>query len=342
MSKKPRAPRPAPTTERPLDDGARDGTEIWRSFDGVDFCHWDRWLLRLALTEPPGLASIAGEFRGRATRRTWEGRSAEAMLAQIADLEVRLGRLGLTPASALDDEERASEWLRKKAFKRVWHDGPHRSTEAMRRTPRALLEQRALRGNWSVFPSSPAPHADALSAVVGKGLYDYRGTGLVVTLLELKAEERQYAAGGLFESLTQLRTENGDFERLALHRAALTVAIEAMEQVDDSDGEMAEFFREHERAYLALVRQYAATPGLLRDLLELATWEDYGLFEGLEGFLSTLSEPHADEALRELARVIAELRREGLSYPLGKAVRLRRVLVSAAGDAPGDEEHPTG
>jgi hypothetical protein len=342
MSRKPRPPRPTPPTERPLDDGPRDGTERWRSVDGVAFCHWDRWLLCLALTEPRGLASIASKFRGRAARHGWEGSSAEAMLAQIADLEARLGRLRLTPASALDDEERASEWLRKKAFKRVWHDGPHRATEAMRRTPRALLMQRALRGNWSGFPSSPAPHADALSAVVGKGWYDYRGTGLVVTLLELKAEERQRTAGGLFESLTQLHTENGDFERLALHRAALTVAIEAMEQVDDSHGEMAEFFREHERAYLALVRQYAATPGLLRDLLELAVWEDYGLFEGLEGFLSTLPELHADQALRELARILAELRREGLNYPLGKAIRLRRVLVSAADDAPDDGEQPQG
>jgi hypothetical protein len=33
----------------PLDDGARNGTEHWRDFAGVSFCHWDRWLLRLAL-----------------------------------------------------------------------------------------------------------------------------------------------------------------------------------------------------------------------------------------------------------------------------------------------------
>lgn len=41
--------------ERPdevLDDGPRLGTEPWREIDGVRFCHWDRWLLRLALTEP--------------------------------------------------------------------------------------------------------------------------------------------------------------------------------------------------------------------------------------------------------------------------------------------------
>ena len=55
-----RSPRPAP---RPLDDGARYGPETWREIDGVAFCHWDRWLLRIALTEPGGLDGIARHFR---------------------------------------------------------------------------------------------------------------------------------------------------------------------------------------------------------------------------------------------------------------------------------------
>jgi hypothetical protein len=50
-----REPRPTPPTEVPLDDGAREGTDAWREIGGVRFCHWDRWLLRLALDEPEGL-----------------------------------------------------------------------------------------------------------------------------------------------------------------------------------------------------------------------------------------------------------------------------------------------
>jgi hypothetical protein len=41
------------------------------------------------------------------------------MLAQIDDLQSRLAALDVTPERALDEEEHASEWLKKKAFKRV-------------------------------------------------------------------------------------------------------------------------------------------------------------------------------------------------------------------------------
>jgi hypothetical protein len=65
LVKRSREPRPKPATELPLDDDSCNGTEQWREIDGIRFCHWDRWLLRLALTEPEGLRSIAREFRQR-------------------------------------------------------------------------------------------------------------------------------------------------------------------------------------------------------------------------------------------------------------------------------------
>jgi hypothetical protein len=197
----------------------------------VQFCHWDRWLLRLALSEPDGLASITRSFRDRLRHgRADEG--AEAMLAQVADLGKRLARLRTTPAEVLDEVERASDWLHDKAFRRVWHGPPLRRTAAMRATPRAVLRERALRGNWASFPVSPARYAAALQAAVGDGWYDYQGAGLVHRQLEL-------AMAG---TLTATRH---DAERLAAHRALLTVAIDAMQRVDDSDGDLAELFREH-------------------------------------------------------------------------------------------------
>lgn len=112
--------------ERPLDDGVRYGPEPWRTIDGIMFCHWDRWLLRLAIAEPGGLRAIAVEFRRRTRARRAGGSldEAEAMIAQVTDLESRLAFLGRAPHEVLDDVERASEWLWKKAFRRVWHDGP--------------------------------------------------------------------------------------------------------------------------------------------------------------------------------------------------------------------------
>jgi hypothetical protein len=312
-----RAPRPKPPTELPLDDGAREGTDPWREIDGVRFCHWDRWLLRLALDEADGLCSIQRELRRRTTSSHHRDSVSEALLAQVTDLESRMRAPGLSPGEILDQVERQSTWLYKKAFRRVWHATSIRRTGAMERTPRKVLESRALAGNWTAFPISPAPYFAELRSVVGDGWYDHRATGLVVTLLDLAGERL-------------LRSARTDDERLAIRRAALSAAIAAMGRVDDSLDELGQHFRERELAYLGLLRAYLDRPGVLRDLLELAIWEDYGLFREVEPFLRSLSEPHADLALRDLARLIAELGTAGLEHQLDKARRLRRAVIAVA------------
>ncbi|XXY48761.1 hypothetical protein WME91_53030 [Sorangium sp. So ce269] len=77
-----RLPQPA---ERRLDDGVRYGPETWREIDGVVFCHWDWWLLRLALAEPRGFDAIAREFRARAA----SSRSAERVLKRACERRPR-------------------------------------------------------------------------------------------------------------------------------------------------------------------------------------------------------------------------------------------------------------
>ena len=129
----------------------------------------------------------------------------------------------------------------------------------MARTPRRVLEERGLLGNWGAFPESPAPYYAALKSAVGQGYYDYRGTAIVVLSLETTAARCMAPSAS-------------DLQRLAIHRGMLSAAIEAMAQVDDSLAELAEHFREHEHAYLALLRDHCEIPGLLRDLLELAVW----------------------------------------------------------------------
>lgn len=102
-----KAPRP---TERPLDDGPRNGTELWREVDGVTFCHWDRWLLRLALDEKGGFEAIAWLCRQRATdpKRRVDAGAAEAMHLRVVDLRRRLAQVQQAPDTMLDEEERAS------------------------------------------------------------------------------------------------------------------------------------------------------------------------------------------------------------------------------------------
>jgi hypothetical protein len=325
-SKRPRAPRVKLPSEVPLDDGTRNGTESWRDVDGIAFCHWDRWLLRLSLEEPEGLASIAREFRRRARDQRRERDVAEAMLAQVADLASRLARIGRSPAEVLDAVERESTWLRNKAFRRVWHATSIYRTQAMERTPRKMLEARAREGNWEGFSVSPRPYFARLDALYRDGYFDYRGVGLVVLQLEIEGDR-------------MLRLATSDDERLAVRRAILGACIEAMAHVDDSGCDLGEHFREREQQYLDAVQPYIERPGVLRDLLELATWEDYGLCHHVHTFLGQLSEGAGDLAVRELAQIIGELRVAGLDYQLGRARRLRSLVVGAiAADDVGTSE----
>ena len=312
-----REPRPKPPAEVPLDDGARQGADPWREIDGVPFCHWDRWLLRLAIDEPDGLRGIERSLKRRTSAPHAPDVEAEALLAQVADLEARLVALGRAPATALDDIELASTWLHAKAFRRVWHAASFSYTAAMGRTPRRLLAQRARSGNWSAFPISPALYAGELRSAIGDGCHDYRMTCLAVQVFDATAQRL-------------LGRANTDDERLAIRRAALTAAIDAVDRIDDSFGEFGDQFRVHEQAYLALLRGYIERPVLLRDLFELVVWEDYGLFHEIDSFLRSLQEPEADVAVRELAKIIAELRIAGLDSQLGRALALRSVVIAAA------------
>lgn len=302
-------------SEVPLDDGRRTGTEHWRKLNGVAFCHWDRWLLRLALDEPNGLRSIAETFQARCMSRR-SNANAEAMPAQLADLELRLSKLGFQPGDVLDEVERSSKWLHDKAFRRIWHSTIRHATEAMMQTPRKLLDARAREGNWSAFPVSPAAYLVRLRPFHQHSYVDWRGVGSVVLLWGI-------------EGSRMLENATAD-EELAVHRAILGAAIEAMAHTDDSGNELGQHFREAELAYLDHLVDYTERPGILRDLLELATWEDYGLFHHIDVFLEWLPESAADVAVRELAQIIGELRAAGLDYQVSKAQQLRRLVLASA------------
>jgi hypothetical protein len=306
---------PPSSTNRPLDDAPRSGPELWRELGGVSFCHWDRWLLKLALDERDGLRGMRADFRVRMKNVRSESGS-EAMIAQIDDLQARLASLGMTPSQLLDDEERGSDWLKKKAFKRVWHDGPHAKTHAMLNPPRRVLELRALRGHWPSFPVSPAQYERAFADVKRDAMRSRWSDTSSIAITFEEIVERENARLSC------------PYRQLALRRCALTTIIECMDDVDDSGGDMAEAYRSIERGYVDLVRG-ASLDILLRDLLELAVWEAYGLTEATDSFLPKLSEDRADVAVSELARIITELRTHELEYQLRRARELRELVLSS-------------
>ncbi|MEO6773226.1 MAG: hypothetical protein ABI467_09405 [Kofleriaceae bacterium] len=155
-----------------------------------------------------------------------------------------------------------------------------------------------------------------LRPIYQHGYVDWRGIGTVVLLLRIEGER-------MLDNATR-------DEELAVRRAIVGAAIEAMAHADDSGDELGQHFRDAELAYLEHLGDYVDRPGILRDLLELATWEDYGLFHHLDVFLEWLPEPVADGAVRELARIIGELRAAGLDHQVSKAQRLRRLVLASA------------
>ena len=108
----------------------------------------------------------------------------------------------------------------------------------------------------------------------------------------------------------------------------MTTAIEACPAGAKLRDRGSEAFSGFETAYLDLAIDFLHERFVLEDLTELALWEDFGLIRKTEVFLSTLPERHADTAVRHLARLIAELRREELEYQLHKATRLRRAVLA--------------
>ena len=312
--------------QRPLDDGVIDGPETWRTVAGVEFCHWDRWLLRLALTEKGGFAGLAWILRDRFTdpKRTCNKDEAEALHLQMLDLQRRLDQTQQTPETLLDAEERASEWLYQKAFRRVWRSGPRIRTAAMMDTPRRRLSTRALRGHWNAFPVSPARYEPGLRMAVGDlSRATHWMTGEVARTIEVHV--KMFGAGAPFD------------QRLALHRAAMTVVVDAMEYLDDSLASMAMMYEEIERGYLDALRAFPERKALLRDLVEFAVWEGYGLTTRVDDFLSQLSEDDADVALAALAALIRELKAERFGYQLAAARALRARLLGAADALPPEE-----
>jgi len=190
-------------------------------------------------------------------------------------------------------------------------------------TPRRMLQARAREGNWGAFPVSPRPYFARFDALYRGGYFDYRGVGLLVLQLEIEGDR-------------MLAMASCDDERLAVRRAILGACVESTAHVDDSGRDLCDHFREREQQYLAELQPYVERRGILRDLLELATWEDYGLFQHLYPFIGQLPEAVADLVVSELAQIIGKLREAGLEYQLGKARRLRkRVLESAARDDAG-------
>jgi len=297
------------------------GPETWREVRGEPFTYWDRWLLRLAVDDAGGIAGVAAQLEQRRRRKNFYETDAEAKLAQLADLTARLQRLGLEPREVLGEQDAIDKGLIRRAHEKVFKQTGGRFTTAMHDTPRRRLRERAMRGHWKGFPVSPSGfERELLSQVGGQHPLGWRETGWLADAVESVVDD---TASSL----------SSDGERLAIHRAAMTVIVESMERVDDSGGDMGTTFSKIWENFRSLPWEQAGMPAAVffRDVIEFTVWEDYGLVEGLAEFFQGREPDDAVVIETVFTDIIPELRAGGFDYQEDKALRLRVDFLVALG-----------
>jgi hypothetical protein len=138
----------------------------------------------------------------------------EAKLSHLANLRQRLdaAAVGVATLAAIATQDKATVTkARRKVLTQVLEG--RAMTEPMRRTPRALLHERARYGGWSTFPVDPRPWFDKLR---GDRPVGFSSKGQTFD------RARRYA-----ERLERLdRPQLASAERLALYRAFHTLGLE--------------------------------------------------------------------------------------------------------------------
>jgi hypothetical protein len=281
------------------------GPEPWKTIGGIQFSTWDLWLMVMSLVgDEIGLDGVEKKLRGQLRRPGGGSDAVEAKLSQLDDLRERLAKLKMTPEDLVLDEVKDKKIVAK-ARTKVFDQGivGKALTEAMRDTPRVKLDRRAKVGHWSRFPVSPERYAPDLFAVVNyRDYYNESQGSRLADKLQSRWERRSKKA------------EKNLAEALALQRAMLTACHAAQERADDSFGEIGQVFTEAIRRYEALPWQHSGIEPevCIRDIVEFATWENYGQGDELEGIFTQLPVEHGDLAVRIFKETVTELERYDL------------------------------
>jgi hypothetical protein len=241
------------------------GPEPWSERHGQPWSHWDRWFALVAVVDHDGdLTGVAAALDDHPTGYLDE--DAQAKLAHLDDLTIRLATAGIDAAALLADDELDKTVLAKARRKVVTQALSGRDlTGSMRHPPRRKLRERALCGSWPAFPADPAEAYELLAALVE----DRSDIWARQTFDLVRDVERQVAA--------LVEDAGDDPERLlAVRRAALTAVAEAAERADDSYGELGQLGLQTWQAYVTTPWRDLLDPTTYwRDVCELVVFDDY-------------------------------------------------------------------
>lgn len=244
------------------------GPEPWTTIAGVEWCHFDWWFAIVGTYDFGGdLDQLEVELVGRLRSSRHGRRDVEAKLSHLADLRDRLARSGIdaTALTAADEPQKATvAKARRKVLDQELED--RAMTPAMRDTPSARLQRRALYGHWDRFPVNPDRWYEKLA---GRRPATHVPKGRTFALTRQLGERLGRLDG----------PRRAEADRLALYRAFLTIGVELAERGDDSYGNIGELRVDAFRTYLGI--DWAAT-GMepehwWQDLCELLVSEVYAL-----------------------------------------------------------------
>lgn len=281
------------------------GPEPWRTVQRVTFTHWDRWFLRLAVEDDDNWVTLEKTLQERRYSVTHSTSDAEAKLSHMADLCNRLAKVRKTPRAVLRQEvdDRALLYKAKTKIFDQYLDRKY-ATAAMQNTPRRRLKKQALRGHWSRFPASPSLFEESIfDPESARPFYGENATMRLADRIERRVERL-------------IRRADDVAEQLAIYRAAMTAILVAVERANDSCGCLGETFSLVLDGYRAVPWKDTGIDAevFFADLIEFATWEDYGLIDALQGFFKAISPEERDIVFRLLDRIEAELQGHGFKF----------------------------
>jgi len=297
--------------------------------NGFQLSYWDLWfLITLKQKFNFDFRAIENHFVDKIlSKNHWSIHHRDSfkdLHAHLKDLMDRI-RKGPTPEEILATlPEKLLKKESQKALKNVYEGGgySHPLSEAMESSPRRLLKEDAMRGEWPRLPVDPTPIANDLFIYYQppKHYFTLQQTFSLNRRLEKTVNRALKSSSPLFHN---------EAYAYAVYRAAMTLFNEE-NNWDDSCGVMGDLFQDWLDKLLEMTPQTTnANPDVfLKDLLLFCCWEDHGCVEEqkLKIYMSQLSNQENEIAKSILGMTHQRAKEAFEEYQADKIKKLGQII----------------
>ncbi len=282
--------------------------------------YWDLWIAIILVEQfENNLDEMNDSLRSKCKTSSYSKSQYYGLLNHVRLLNQKLSEEDLHISDILLETD--AEFLKKqriKAVKKIVEAGFQDQEKSvwMIDTPKKLRNDQAMRGHWFLFPVDPIKYANGFEKLYKtSGFYSRSQASVLQNKLERFLAKNEAKA-----SIPEL---------CALYRACLTVVIEKMEMVDDSDGDIGYLYGEVFLKYFSLDRAKLemTSDDFFSDLVELILWEDYGLTDYYQpDFFKSLTSTEIQLVKSILEQQKDELSELELDYQEKEAITMLKKL----------------